>query len=152
MSSKFKIDGYTILRKDRNGEGGGVMLVIKDCISALVVDKDITHGESMWVSVNNGRVNIRIGVVYNPQGSRVNKEMLQKVYDDMDQQIQCAKAKHQHILLIGDMNCRVGDAVRGNKPEVTVGGKMLKKMVKNNNLIIVNDVEECQGTWTRQLG
>ena len=78
--------------------------------------------------------------------------MLQKVYDDMDQQIQCAKAKHQHILLIEDMNCRVGDAARGNKPEVTVGGKMLKKMVKNNNLIIVNNVEEYQGSWTRQSG
>ena len=126
------------LRKDGNGEGGGVMLVIKDCISALVVDKDISHGEGMWVSVNNGRVNIRIGVVYNPQESRVNKE--------------CAKAKHQHILLMGDMNCKVGDAVRGNKSEATVGGKMLKKMVKNNNLIIVNDVEECKGTWTRQSG
>ena len=53
--------------------------------------------------------------------------MLQKVYDDMDQQIQCAKAKHQHTLLMRDMNCRVGDAVRGNKPEVTVGRKMLRR-------------------------
>ena len=148
-----QIDGYNIFRNDRNSEGGGVMLLIRDELRGLIVDRDVeTHGESIWISLSNNRLKVRVGVVYNPQESRMSKDGLQKVYDAIDQQIQCAKAKHQRILLMGDMNCKVGDMVKGNKPEITVGGKMLKKMLKDNALSMVNSMEECQGIWTRQSG
>ena len=148
-----QIDGYTIFRNDRNSEGGGVMLLIRDELRGLIVDRDVeTHGESIWISLSNDRLKVRVGVVFNPQESRMSKDGLQKVYDAIDQQIQCAKAKHQQILLMGDMNCKVGDMVKGNKPDITVGGKMLKKLLKDNALSMVNSLEECHGIWTRQSG
>ena len=34
----------------------------------------------------------------------------------------------QHIIVMGDMNCKIGDLIDGNKEEISKGGKI---MIKN---------------------
>ena len=68
------MDGYTIYRNYKNGDGGGVLIPIKDELKGIMVE------ESIWLSLNNKKTKIRIGIVYNPQENKTTKEELKEVY------------------------------------------------------------------------
>ena len=55
----------------------------------------------------------------------------------------------QHIIVKGDMNCKIGDLIDDNKEEISKGGKIMIKMIKENNMIILNSLGKCRGKWTR---
>ncbi|NQY07805.1 MAG: hypothetical protein HRT68_16805, partial [Flavobacteriaceae bacterium] len=42
--------------------------------------------------------------------------------------------KDEKVLIAGDFNCKVGDVIEGNREEVSKSGKMLLKMVKEEQL------------------
>ena len=50
---------------------------------------------------------------------------------------------------MGDMNCKIGDLIDGNKEDISKGGNI---MIKENNMIILNSLEKCRGKWTRSSG
>merc|ERR1712113_595776 len=108
--------------------------------------------ESVWIVIDNGRVKLRIGVIYAPQESRTSKENLSEMYADIEAQVIQAKARQQSVLLMGDFNCKIGESIKGNKPEISVGGRLLLNLTKNNNLQILNQSEKCTGLWTRCEG
>ena len=62
---KVVMEGYTIYRNDRNGDGGGVLIAIK----GIMVEESNSKRkeESIWLSLTNNKTKIRIGIVYNPQ-------------------------------------------------------------------------------------
>ncbi len=152
-TESIEYNGYKIYRKDRNKDGGGVMLLIKDVLHGIIVEEEESQeDECIWLTMNNGRVNLRIGVIYNPQESRTSKEQLTSIYARIEQQIQRAHAQQQKIIIMGDLNCKVGDMIKGNKQDVTVGGKLLKKILNRNKLIMANNIQMCKGLWTRQSG
>ena len=42
---------------------------------------------------------------------------------------------------MGDMNCKIGDLIDDNKEEISKGGKI---MIKENNMIILNSLENVE--------
>lgn len=67
--SEIQITGYTVIRRDRNRHGGGLLLFIKDKWTVLNVHQDETL-EFMTVDIkflNSPKINI--GVVYRPPDS-----------------------------------------------------------------------------------
>ena len=50
----------------------------------------------------------------------------------------------QHILVMGDMNCKFCDLINGNKEDISKGGKIKIKMMKENNMIILNSIENVE--------
>ena len=73
------------------------------------------------------------------------------MYEDIRQQIKIGKEEKQQILIIGDFNAKIGEAVEGNKTQVTKGGRQL--LANKENMIILNTVKEkCKGVWTRVQG
>ena len=49
---------------------------------------------------------------------------------------------------MGDMNCKIFDLIDGNKEERSKEGNIRIKMIKENNMIILNSL----GKWTRSSG
>ena len=47
----------------------------------------------------------------------------------------------QHIIVMGDTNCKIGDLIDGDKEEISKGEKIMIKMIKENNMIILNSLE-----------
>ena len=141
------IEGYTVHRNDRNGDGGGVLLAVKIDLKGLIVQecKDSEEGESLWMSMGNTKMNLRMVIVYNPQESRTKKNKLKKVYQSMEREVKKSKEKKQSVLLMGDFNCKVGDAINGNKGEVSNGGRMLLEMMNRNNRSMANGTKTCKG-------
>ena len=150
-----ELEGYSVYRSDREREGGGILVAVKKVLKELIVEESVdkNEGESMWVSLGSPKINLRIGLVYNPQESKTKKDKLKEVYQRIEEEIKLAKQKNQRTLLMGDFNCKVGKAVSSNKEEVTVGGKMLLQMLKRNCMSIANnETRRCDGLWTRQSG
>ena len=45
------------------------------------------------------------------------------MYDRMNEQIKKARENDERLLVMGDMNCKVGSIIKGNRKQVTEGGK-----------------------------
>ena len=75
------------------------------------------------------------------------------MFEDIREQIKIEKEEKQQILITGDFNAKIGEAIEGNKTQVTKGGRQLLKLANRENMIILNNVKEkCKGVWTRVQG
>ena len=151
---KVEIDGYEIYPNGRDNSGGGVLIAVRKELEKIctVVEKSKEVAESLWLTIDNGRVKIRVGVVYAPQESRTTTEDFKRMYDQISEQVKQAKERQQKVLLMGDLNCKVGDEIGGNKREITKSGRLLLKMIKKEKLTILNALDICEGLWTRTEG
>ena len=69
---------------------------------------------------------------------------------DIREQRKIGKEEKQKILILGDFNAKIGEAIEGNKIQVTKGGRQLLRLANKENMIILNTVKEkCKGVWTR---
>jgi exonuclease III len=150
----FEMEGYKIYRNDRDREGGGTIIAVNEAIQNIctIVEKDNTVGETTWLVIDNGKVKIRVGVVYAPQESRTKKDVYKKLYKRVENQLDLARERGQKMLLLGDFNCKIGEWIEGNKPKVSKSGKLLQKMVTKQKLVVVNSMDICSGRWTRVEG
>jgi hypothetical protein len=53
---------------------------------------------------------------------------------------------------MGDFNCKVGSCIPGNLEKITKGGRVMIKMLKKHNLVMLNSEKICEGLWTRIEG
>ena len=134
LDGKDKVvrEGYTIYRNDRNGDGRGVLIAIKDVLNGIMVEESNSKRkeESIRLSLTNNKTKIRICIVYNPQENKTTKDELEEVYGKIESEIKNARKMEQHIIVMGDMNCKIGDLIDGNKEEISKGGKIMIKVIK----------------------
>ena len=81
VDEKWTIEGYEPLQNNRDADGGGVLIAVKKDIAKItqIVRKEKKTGESLWIVINNKKIQIRIGLVYAPQESRTKKAALKKM-------------------------------------------------------------------------
>ena len=148
---QFNISGYKVFLNNRNNEGGGVLIGVKDEISSVAVEvkKEQVSHEAIWIKIDNGRIKIRIGVIYAPQENKVKNEEITNMYETVTKEIQKAIDNDEKIVLMGDFNCKIGGEIRNNKEDVSKGGKEFIKVIKQNKLSVLNNSIRCEGRWTR---
>ena len=151
---KITFEGYKTYRNDRDNDGGGIMIGIQRQLEKIttIVEKQKVDGESLWILINNKQLAIRVGAIYAPQESRTSKEKYKVMYQKIEEQILMAKQHKQHLLMMGDFNCKIGKSIKNNNAEVSKSGKNFNKMIEKNKLIVLNAVDSCVGTWTREEG
>ena len=86
---KVVMEGYTIYRNDRNGDGGGVLIAMKYVLKGIMVVESNSKRkeESTWLSLTNNKTMIIIGIVYNPQENKTTKDELEEVYVRIESEI-----------------------------------------------------------------
>lgn len=67
LDSEVSPQGYTVLCKDRNRAGGGVLFMVKDSIQVNKRHDLIPNCELIWLEMNMPKV--LIGVMYRPPSS-----------------------------------------------------------------------------------
>ena len=149
---KIRIKGYDTesFRQDRNSEGGGVMIAVKDGLKnvAIQVSQNKEPEESLWIVVGT-RKQYKLGLIYVPKGDSTIKSELEKIYERIREEVEMGEAKSQRVVVMGDLNCKVGGLIVGNKEEESKGGKMLIQMLKDSNMKLLNSLQICKGKWTR---
>ena len=150
----IKIDGYHF-ENNNNEEGkGGVTIGLCNEIRhmGVVLEKVTLEYETIWIKLSNEHIKIRIGNIYAPQESRTEKKVFEEMYRHICEQNLEAEKQGEKILILGDFNCKIGECIKGNRKEVTKSGKMLKKMVQDEGLKILNATNKTVGVWTRIEG
>ena len=148
----FEIEGYIVERVDRDeNDGGGVLLAYKEGLKNVVtnIKEERENCEILWVKLDNGKTKLKIAVAYMPQEKEIKNKELKAIYKQIEDEVMIAKRFGESVLIMGDLNCKIGDAIVGNTDEVTKGGRMLLELCQNTGLTIVNKSEKCSGTWTR---
>ena len=75
------------------------------------------------------------------------------MFEGIREQIIIGKEEKQQILILGDFNAKIREAIERKKTQVTKGGRQLLKLANKENMIILNTVKEkCKGVWTRAQG
>ena len=79
----ISIEGYdTVYRNEREGKGGGILIAVHNNLMNIVCEIAQTKEmyESIWLVLNNGRINVKIGVVYFPQEKDVTILEAESIY------------------------------------------------------------------------
>ena len=150
-----EIPGYLVKRVNRDEDGGGVLMMYRKCLKKILVvtaEIKIHNAEMLWSKLDNCGVKTKIGVIYMPQESRTTVPQLKEVYQEIEKEVADAQQSGESIIIMGDMNCKVGDAIKGNIEVVTTGGRLLTKLLKKYKLKMVNADCCCEGLWTRIEG
>ena len=59
------------------------------------------------------------------------------------------------IMIVGDLNAHMGndeEGIKDNHEEIGIRGKEYRRMIKQNDLVLVNNTKKCRGKWTRIEG
>lgn len=132
-----KISGYAIERKDRNGRGGGVALLIKQGLPYNLINTDYLKDEAVAVEVNIGNRKTAVISVYNPPGQTVDRDLFRHFTNTS-----------KHCIFLGDFNSK--HLFFGNKV-TDRAGDMLLDSVEEADLYLVNDTgEPTRQTWFGQ--
>ena len=76
---------------------------------SIIVNESNGKEKMIWILINNNRIKIRIWVVYMLQESRITVKELAECYEKTENEIEKADQDNQHILVVGDFNCEIGD-------------------------------------------
>ena len=89
----IELKNYETIRNDREAGGGGVLIAIKKEMKSIVIEdgtcKETT--DTLWIRIYNKKKDIRLGVIYNPQESKTTKEDLNKLYKNIEKQVQATR-------------------------------------------------------------
>ena len=148
-------DRYHLIYNSRKeGKMGTLLGVRKDLENKyIVIEKVSEEYEATWIIfTNKNNINIRIGNIYAPQESRTKKTIIKKMYKNIKKHIEESKGNKEKIFITGDFNAKIGKCIKGNTSEVSKSGRLLLRLVKNEEMEILNRQEACEGKWTRIQG
>nr|CAH7734724.1 unnamed protein product [Callosobruchus chinensis] len=98
-SDVLYIEGYSLIRKDREvGRGGGVLIYIKDSLKYQAIDVS-GNIEQLFVKINCRDYNFVLGVAYKPP--TVNYKYF---IDSLEVSFTIASTHSENILFLGDVN------------------------------------------------
>ena len=150
--NELHIDGYAIeTTKKRKDKWGGILFAIRKEFEHQVeiVSESIDPAEVLFVQLTCGRLTATIGLVYAPQENDLTVGKMDEMYKYISDEVGKAAADGHVVILGGDFNCKIGESIKGNKKEVSKGGRRLLKMTRNSGLAILNANDKCNGVWTR---
>ena len=108
--SQFLIDGFhTPFRFDRNKNGGGILLYIREDISAKILSHDFSSAESFFIEIILHKKKWFINCSCNP-----NKNNMKNHLEIISSALDVFSTKYENIILLGDFNVCVDDDTMRN--------------------------------------
>jgi len=97
-NAELRIPNYSIVRQDRNRDGGGVMFYCRDSLRSIRVDFTFSNVECVWVKLVVNHQNMIVGCVYRPPSSNVH--FLNNFFDVLEQAFDVS----EQVIVVGDLN------------------------------------------------
>ena len=124
--AQFKAKGYTMYRKDRNSNGGGLILFIKnDITSRQRPDLEFKDIESISIEICIGKSKWLLMGAYKPPSLRA-ETFSSDFQTTMDKIYMC----YQNVILMGDLNFDLLDMTKGKPLQDSCDLFDLKNIVK----------------------
>ena len=97
-TAQFQIEGYTTYRLDRNANGGGILLYIREDIPSTLLNFDMSI-ESFFIEINIRKKKWLLVGTYNP-----NKNLISNHLKEIGKNLDNYSSKYDNFILLGDLN------------------------------------------------
>ena len=142
--AKCKLAGFCdpIELRRNNKQGGGIWITYKESVKRKITVLEIGDEEleQVWLNIKTGIRHLILGVVYGKQESRVKTDNIQSFIDRIDYYALKAKNESKAFMVVWDFNVKVGEKIKGNHKEISIGGKFRNKMIKKRQLLLLNRI------------
>ena len=140
------VAGYVWYGRNREGceraSGGVGMLVRKELQSRLLCQREGVVW--MELKLREGRKVAAVGVMYaNPEGVRTADTEDQ--FEEVQEEVGRLQEEGYEVIVMGDFNAHIG---LGTEQQPNRNGRRLLNLVWDGELIIGNELPQCQGRWT----
>lgn len=120
---KLKCKGYIVYRNDRNSQGGGVAVIIRNNIKHYRIPNQTQFpDECVILNLITDAGDVTVAAIYNPPNKTIKVNEINALFNI-----------NNKVLILGDLNAR---HIAWNCPTINVNGKILLKYSNNNNITI----------------
>ena len=106
-TAQFQIEGYTTYRFDRNANGGGILLYIREDVPSTLLNFDMSI-ESFYIEIDIRKKKWLLVGTYNP-----NKNLISNHLKEIGKNLDNYSPKYDNFILLGDLNSEpTGSAVK----------------------------------------
>ena len=147
--NQIKLDDYVMFEHIRQNKGGGGLLtaVHKNLKPVGVGEESDVEILVVQGVINNTKVRFING--YGPQENDEDEKRM-KFFNKLDFEIKSSSLAGDMTCIQMDANSKLGpDIVKGDPDQQSKNGKVLEKVISDNNLIVVNGTDLCNGIITR---
>ena len=97
-TAQFKIEGYTTYRLDRNSNGGGILLYVREDIPSTLLNTELLI-EGFCIEINIRKKKWLLVCTYNP-----NKNLISNHLKEIGKNLDNYSSKYDNFILLGDLN------------------------------------------------
>ena len=112
---QIQIPEYKIFRKDGTTNSRDILIAIKEQLKTIVaeVNREKKIDQTLWVLLNNQKIQVRMGVIYGPQENVTSNSELKKLYESIS--VYIGKNNNQQIIILGDFNAKIRKYIKKTK-------------------------------------
>ena len=112
---QIQIPEYKIFRKDGTTNSRDILIAIKEQLKTIVaeVNREKKIDQTLWVLLNNQKIQVRMGVIYGPQENVTSNSELKKLYESIS--VYIGKKNNQQIIILGDFNAKIRIYIKKTK-------------------------------------
>ena len=112
---QIQIPEYKIFRKDGTTNSRDILIAIKEQLKTIVaeVNREKKIDQTLWVLLNNQKIQVRMGVIYGPQENVTSNSELEKMYESIS--VYIGKNNNQQIMILGDFNAKIRIYIKKTK-------------------------------------
>ena len=145
---KLKIPGYNSFNRNRGKKCiGGIATSIKNVDAMHVLKVTEGENENEFLITRHGQFVVPINIinVYGQQEGTSSKDDILKRWDNIMKEVVKIEATGEHLIILGDLNCHVGDIIEGNDTDISVGGDLIRNLLSTEHYILVNSTDKTEG-------
>ena len=149
FKNKLKHPNYTFFEYIRkHSGGGGLITAVHNNLHPVQVSND-DETEVLVVETKIGDMKLRLINGYGPQ--EADEESSKNFMNRIDLEVKSSKLAGALVCIEMDANSKLGpDIIKNDPKEQSRNGKLLEQIINNNNLVVVNGTNLCEGVITRQ--
>ena len=95
---EISIQDYSVVLRNRNRHGGGVLIYVKNGIKYTNITNLDTHVENVFINIEHNNDSLAVGVMYRPPSANI--EYFTNMLDLLDQ----IYSNNNNVILLGDLN------------------------------------------------
>ena len=148
---RFTHNNFEIFEAIRKKEGGGSMLGVHVGLQPVLITEHSDMFELIVVQISVANKSIRIITGYGPQESWA-LDVKMQFFLALEEEIAKAAIKGCSLILMGDMNSKLGpDYIKNDPKGISENGIILAGIMERNVLTVANGIEnKCKGVITRE--
>ena len=150
-TKKPQLKGYKSFSRNRTSLSmGGVSTSVRndEYKDAVKIKEGLENDEFLITRHSQFQIPINIIALYGEQEGRCHTQDIEERWARVVVEIDRIEARNEVVVLIGDLNKKVGsdsEGIKDNNEEISFGGELLRKFLSERNYTLVNKLSLTKG-------